>query len=109
MAGLVERPTPKDAAEQVVALPRRTAHAAHALLTTIREDGGPVKASEVVVYDSEALGVNSTASALQSARRHGLAEYWGQGVWAASLRASDLRRALEDRFLADTEPSDAKG
>lgn len=108
MAGEL-RTTPADAAEQVAALPRRTAHVAHALLTTIREDGGPVKASEVVVYDAEALSVNSTASALQSARRHGLAEYWGEGIWTASLHASDLRDALEDRFLADTEPSDAKG
>lgn len=102
------RETPRDAAEQVAALPRRVAHAAHALLATTDEIGGPAVVAEIVVHDREALNVQSTSAALgRACHKHGLAENWGSGVWTPSLRARDLRGALEDRFLADTEePSD---
>jgi len=97
------RPTPPDAADRVAALTRRVAHATFALLETNRELGMPVKASEVVMYDAEALSVVATGRALSAARRRGLAENWG-GVWTPSLLALDLRKALEDRFLTDTDP-----
>jgi len=100
-APYANRFTPPDAAEQVAALSRRVAHATHALIESSRELNMPVKASEVIIYDAEALTVNSTGKALSAARRKGLAENWGR-VWTPSLRALDLRKALEDRFLADT-------
>lgn len=49
--------TPPDAAEQVAALPRRTAHAVFALLETQRQDGyGPFLASEVVPQEVNSNG-----------------------------------------------------
>lgn len=95
------RRTPPDAAEQVARLSRRTAHAAFALLEASRELNMPVKASEVIIYDVEALSTQSTGRALSAARRSRLADNWG-GVWTPTLHAHDLRGALEDRFLADT-------
>lgn len=100
---LPTRPTPPDAVEQVAALPRRTAHATYALLATCEDQHGPAIASEVVIFDSEALSAFSTGRALAAARRRGLAQHWGGGVWAPSNLAYDLRGALEDRFLADTD------
>ncbi len=97
------RPTPPDAAEQVAALPRRTAHAAHALLACCADMRGPAKVNEVIMYDAEALSTRATAAALSGARRARLADYWGRGVWVPTIHAHDLRAALEDRFLADTE------
>lgn len=104
MAELSTRQTPPDAAEQVAALPRRTAHAAHALLATTRELGyGPLLASEIIVHDSEATSSHATGSALASACRYGLADRWGMGLWSPSTHARDLEAALEDRYLSDTE------
>jgi len=96
--------TPPDAAKQVAALPRRTAHAAYACFAA-REAGGligPVTAREVLTHDKESLSIQSTARALASAQRRGLVQCWG-GVWSALPAAYALRSALEDRFLADTD------
>lgn len=97
------RPVPADAAEQVAALPRRTAHAAYALHAWIRDYTGPARASEVVLYDKEALDVRSTARALGAAKKLGLVDYWGAGLWTMTPHGGDLAGALEDRFLAETE------
>lgn len=101
---IAERPTPIDAAEQVAALPRRTAHAAYALLAYARDyPYGPHRASEVVSYDSEAVSAQATGRALASAMHRGLADRWGEGLWTPTVHAGDLRQALEDRFLRETE------
>ena len=74
--------------EVVAALPRRTAHALHALLEVEHDpslEGGPFLASEVVVYDEEALTARSTAAALRAAQRLGLAVCAG-GYWAPTFR-----------------------
>lgn len=99
-----EPPTPADADEQVAALPRRTAHAVFALLETQRQEGyGPFKASEIVVYDSEAISAVSTGRALFHALSLGLADRWGVGLWTPTNHATLLREALEQRFLRETE------
>lgn len=99
-----EHSTPADAAEQVAALPRRTAHAVFALLEAQRQDGyGPFKASEVVIYDSEARSAVSTGRALFHAMSLRLADRWGVGLWSPTLQATLLREALEERFLRETE------
>ncbi len=105
MAGAIRYPPP-DAAEQVAALPRRTAHAAYALIACCADDKGPVRASDVVLYDREAVSAVSTGCALASALRHGLADRWAPGIWVPSLHAMDLRNDLEDRFLAETARED---
>jgi hypothetical protein len=71
-------------------------------------DGIPSIASEIVMYDPEARSSRATAAALREASRRGFCSCSG-GVWFAMPTAYDLRPALEDRFLADTEgdPSDA--
>ncbi len=97
------RPVPDDAAEQVAALPRRAAHATYALHAWIRDYIGPAKASEVVIYDVEALDSRSTGRALAAAQKLGLVERWGAGLWTMTLHGGDLAGALEDRFLAETE------
>lgn len=93
------------------ALPRRVAHAVHALME-VRNDVtvgpyGPFKASEIVLYDGEALTARHTARALREAQRHGLAFYVGHGLWTATHLALDNCRAFEERYLADTEDEDA--
>ena len=93
--------------EAVAALPRRTAHALHALLEVEHDpslEGGPFLASEVVVYDEEALTARSTAAALRAAQRLGLAVCAG-GYWTPTFRAYDLRGALEERYLEETSRS----
>lgn len=95
------RKTPTDAAEQVAALPRRTAHAAHALIACSEFMNGAVTAAEVVVFDSESLSSSATRSALLTAQRYGLAEQHARAIWIPSLEAKDLRTALKDRFLAE--------
>lgn len=97
------RPKPADAVEQVAALPRRTAHAAHALLACCADLRGPAKVGEVILYDEEALSTRATAAALGGAKRARLADYWGGVGWVPTTHAHDLREALEDRFLADTK------
>jgi hypothetical protein len=93
-----------DARSIVGRLPRRVAHAVHALL----EAGGsmPLKASEIVTYDAEALSEKSTAAALREARRHGLVD-GVHGLWVPLESAYELRDQLERRFLADTADDDA--
>ena len=104
MSELLVRPTPPDAAEQVAALPRRVAHATYALLARTRDyPYGPHRAPVVVHYDIEAPSARSTADALRRAMSRGLVDRWGPGLWTPTLLAQDLRGALEDRFLADTE------
>lgn len=83
----------------VPTLPRRVAHATHALLTAWPIDGGPQRAGEVCVYDREALGP-------REARRFGLVINIC-GSWVATDLARGLERALEDRYLAETEGDDA--
>lgn len=100
--------TPADAAEQVAKMPRRVAHATFAILV-LQHDGnyGPHKASEIVVYDAEALSAVSTGRALAHALKLGLVDRWGTGLWSPTNHAQLLYPALEDRFYADTEPADA--
>lgn len=95
--------TPPDAAEQVAAFPRRTAHAVFALLEAQRQDGyGPFKASEIVTYDSEAISAVATGRALFHGLKLGLTDRWGVGLWSPTIHATLLREALEERFLEDT-------
>lgn len=94
-------------AEFVETLPRRVAHAAHALLA-VRDDVnigpyGPFKASEVVLYDSEALTAGATYQALRRGMKYGLTLWVGRGLWTATNLALDNARALEDRYLRDTD------
>lgn len=93
----------------VEALPRRVAHAVHALME-IRNDVtvgpyGPYRASEIVLYDGEAMSVRATAAALREAQKRGLAVYVGRGLWTAAGIALDHRRAFEDRYIRETEAS----
>lgn len=86
--------------------PRRVAHAVHALME-VRNDVnigpyGPFKASEIVLYDAEALSARSTAAALREAQKFGLAFYVGHGLWTASHFALDRCRDFEERYLRDT-------
>lgn len=89
----------------VADLPRRTAHALHALLCAADDQHGPPSASEVVIYDEEAPSARSTAAALTSARRRGYC-FCTNGFWWPTHHAYDARNDLEERFLADTERED---
>ena len=60
----------------------------------------PLTTAEVCEYDSEALTARDTAAALVHARRLGLAG-GGHGLWFATNQAWEMRRLLEDRFLAE--------
>lgn len=62
----------------------------------------PVTASEVMVYDQEALSPRATGSALQRARTLGLAMNAGR-YWIPTNAALERTVEFEDRFLADTE------
>lgn len=95
------RQTPSDATEQVASLSRRTAHVTHALLVCAEEERTPARADEIVIYDSEAINATSTARALANAVKENLAVKAGD-FWIPSLRAHDLRSALEERFLRET-------
>jgi hypothetical protein len=86
-------------------LPRRVAHAVHALL----EASGPyafnmgvLKPSEVMLYDAEAMSVSSTGNALRRAMRYGLVDRAGYGLYFPTLLALEHRRAFEDRYHRDT-------
>lgn len=92
-------------ASQVSALPRRVAHATHALLEASREHNMPVKAGEVVIYDIEALDARTTGRALSRAQRLGFAAC-ARPYWIPTRAAYDAREDLEQRFLADTETDD---
>lgn len=87
----------------VAALPRRTAHALHALLEASAALHMPPTAAEVVVYDAEAANVRGTAAALRHAQRLGYCACTRGGYWVPGNAAYELGRALEDRYLAETE------
>lgn len=84
-------------------MPRRTAHALHALLEASTAEGMPPTASEAMLYDEEALSPRATAAALTSAARSGYCFRAPDGCWWPQTKLYDLRRALEDRYLAETE------
>lgn len=88
--------------EAVAALPRRTAHALYALLESSREANMPVTAAEAMLYDDEAMSPQGTGQALANARRLGLAVQAGRW-WAPTGATLDMRSALEERFLRETE------
>ena len=87
----------------VAALPRRTAHALHALLESSREMNMPVTAAEAMLYDEEAMGPRGTAMALKHAQRLGYCFVTPGGYWVPGNATYDLRYALEDRYLRETE------
>jgi hypothetical protein len=60
---------------------------------------GPFKASEIVLYDSEALNARSTAAALREAQKHQLAAYVGHGLWAATHFALNHVSDFEERYM----------
>jgi hypothetical protein len=89
-------------------LPRRVAHATHALMESSSPYAygmGPRTTREVMEYDSEALTLSSTFGALSRAMKRGLvARTFGRpALWFPTNLAHDLRGPLEDRFLLDTE------
>jgi len=94
----------KQGAEYVEQLPARTAHVTAALLEAWSEPGGPgpgpLKASEIVIYDWEALDSHQTGAALAAARRCGLVDGI-RGLWFATPKAHELKAALEDRSIRD--------
>jgi hypothetical protein len=96
------RKRPADAEKQVAALPRRVAHVAYATLVAC-EGGNPSKPSEIIIYDSESRSVGGTCSALRRAIDAGLVDRWAYGIYVPTLRGYDLKPALEDRFLEETE------
>lgn len=88
-------------------LPRRTAHAVHALMAAgsiaYGNGPGPFTAAEVCVYDSwEALSPRHTAAALREAQKLGLAMFVPPSYWTPTNAALALRGAFEERFLRDT-------
>jgi acetylornithine deacetylase/succinyl-diaminopimelate desuccinylase-like protein len=83
-------------------MPRRMAHALHALLEAEREHKMPVTAREVCVYDEEASGPLGTGAALREARKRGHATFTGR-YWVASFPTYELRYDLERRYLRETE------
>jgi hypothetical protein len=90
----------------VEGLPRRTAHALHGLLESSGQLNMPVTAAEAQVYDGEAYTARQTAAGLRHAHRLGLVAYTGR-YWCPLNGAYDLRRALEDRYLCDTDDGTA--
>jgi hypothetical protein len=62
----------------------------------------PVTAAEAMLYDPEAMSPQSTGQALANAQRLGLAVQAAR-YWVPTGAALDLRSALEDRFLRETE------
>lgn len=97
----------------VNALPRRVAHAVHALME-VRNDVtvgpyGHFKASEVVLYDSEALTARHTGTALREAQKLGLAAYIGRGLWTATNLALENRAAFEERYIRETDEAGSCG
>lgn len=91
----------------VKSLPARVAHVTHALLVSAKGRGSvPVRASEIVVSDWEALTVQDTVNALVRAKHEGLAVGAG-GVWIATEKAHQVAEELEERSLADEEGRDA--
>ena len=96
-------------AEYVESLPTRVAHVTHALFATWNDPSygpGPLKASEIIVYDWEATDVRMTRAALAAARRCGLVDGI-RGLWFATPKAHEYRSYLENRSLRDEEARDA--
>lgn len=91
----------------VDALPRRVAHVAHALMAASDPMAfgiGPLKVSEIMIYDGESLSPAATNSALLRAmRKHRLVDRVGYGLYIPSIIALDNRAALEERYLRDTD------
>lgn len=96
------RRTPADAAEQVAGLPRRTAHALHALIVAEKELQMPVTAAEVAVYDLESFSAKGTGQALSSCCKRKLAVKAGK-LWICTPAGRDLTAQLEERFLRETD------
>jgi hypothetical protein len=69
-----------------------------------RDNGGgiPVTTYEVCEYDAEAMTPASTYGALRRAMRAGLAGGC-RGLWFPTNRAWEMRKALEERFLAEVD------
>jgi hypothetical protein len=85
-------------------LPRHVAQVAHALLEAATQaGGGPLKASEVMIYDRDALTIQATATALYHAMRRRLADRGGTGLWMPTNAAWDMRKALEHYVLVTLE------
>lgn len=87
----------------VAELPRRTAHALHALIVTTRELGMPPTAAEVLIYDEESFSARQTARALREAGRLRLAVYVPPRYWAATNVTMEHATELEDRYLRETD------
>lgn len=91
----------------VTDLPRRVAHATHALMEASSPYAfghGPRTTREVMEYDVDALTLSSTFEALSRAMKHGLvARTLSRPVlWFPTNLAHTLRGELEDRFLNET-------
>lgn len=90
-------------------LPRRLAHATHALMAAANvmegNGPGPLTSAEVCVYDAEALSPRHTGAALREARKKGLVMYvpGGEGYWTPTNFALGYKREFEDRYLRETE------
>lgn len=93
------------AALDVTKLSRRVAHAVYALLFCDEPTYGPYTASEIVLYDPEAMSVQSTAAALREAAKLGLCMNV-RGLWTPSFVAMEKKSEFEDRFLRDVYPED---
>lgn len=64
---------------------------------------GPLKVSEIILYDGEALSMAATnAALLRAMRKHRLVDRAGYGLYIPSLLALDNRAAFEARYLRDT-------
>ena len=89
-------------------IPRRAAHATHALMESSGPYAfgqGPRTTGKVMQYDIESLSTGSTFSALTTAMRHGLVMRTVSRpvLWYPLNKALDMKTDLEDRFLSDTE------
>lgn len=90
----------------VEALPRRVAHAVHALM----EASGPyafgmgaLRPSEVMLYDAEAISPSATNHALLRAMRdYDLVDRARTGLYFPTTLAYENRLAFEDRYLRET-------
>lgn len=91
------------AIEYVEGLPRRTAHALHGLLEWCHNNPNmPPTSAEAQLYDGEALSARQTAAGLRHAHRLGLVAFTGC-YWCPMNGAYELRSALEDRYLRETD------
>lgn len=98
-----ETPTPEPGL--VAQLPRRVAHAVHALLFATKDLNMPPTSAEIVIYDEESSSAQETAAALRQAQKLGLAAFTGR-YWVAAEAARSRVREFEERYLADTGNED---